>query len=252
LYNLKKKDYRKGVIGYKRAKTCKTRTDEGYMEMRVEPFIKPLFEKYSTEDDDEYLFSFHNRYCDSDSFCANVNNGIKKICKDIGMAKEDYYRAYTFRHTWGTIAQNDCGANIYEVAFGMNHTHGFKVTRGYIKMDFTPAWNLNKRVIDFIFFSNKPSKQGKARDLEDSAEEYFRITKKMMINGKAYYKGEVIAEVTDIGFSTVDDVMNVLISKIPDKIVPARSTVQFRLTNCDTQREVVYEKVKTKRKGKGF
>lgn len=40
---------------------------------------------------------------------------------------------YTFRHTWATIAQNDCGANMYEVAFGMNHSHGFNITRGYVK-----------------------------------------------------------------------------------------------------------------------
>ena len=36
-----------------------------------------------------------------------------------------------------TIAQNDCGANMYEVAFGMNHSHGFNITRGYVKIDFT-------------------------------------------------------------------------------------------------------------------
>jgi integrase len=247
LYNLKKENYNKGIISYKRAKTRGSRTDEAYMEMRVEPFIKPVFNKYLSETKDEYLFNFHTRYCDSDSFCANVNNGIKKICKDMGMAKEDYYCAYTFRHTWGTIAQNDCGANIYEVAFGLNHSHGFKVTRGYIKIDYSPAWRLNKRIIDFIFFSNEPSKQGKARDLEASTEKYFRISKKMMINGKAYFKGEVLAEVTDIGFSTVDDVMAVLIQKLPTTI-PDRSTVQFRLTNCDDQREIVYEKCK----GKGF
>ena len=50
----------------------------------------------------------------------------------------------------------------------MNHSHGFKVTRGYVKVDFTPAWELNARIIDFIFFSNKPSKQGLAKDLDES------------------------------------------------------------------------------------
>lgn len=104
--------------------------------MRVEPFIQPIFDKYLAVEDDPYLFNFHCRYCDSDSFSANVNNGIKKICKDMGMRKEDYYCVYTFRHTWATIAQNDCDANLYEVAFGMNHSHGFNITRGYIKLTF--------------------------------------------------------------------------------------------------------------------
>lgn len=84
----------------------------------------------------------------------------------MGMKKEDYYCYYTFRHTWATIAQNDCDANLYEVAFGMNHSHGLNVTRGYVKIDFSPAWELNARVIDFIFFSSKRSKQGKAERLD--------------------------------------------------------------------------------------
>lgn len=88
LYNLKKEDYRQGRICYKRAKTKHSRRDEAYIEMRVEPYIQPIFDKYLAPEDDEYLFTFHRRYCDSDSFCANVNSGIKKICKDMGMQKE--------------------------------------------------------------------------------------------------------------------------------------------------------------------
>ena len=64
LFHLKKTDYRNGVIGYKRAKTRHSRTDEAYFEMRVEPFIQPVFDKYLASEDDEYLFSFHTRYCD--------------------------------------------------------------------------------------------------------------------------------------------------------------------------------------------
>lgn len=178
LYELKKKDYNNGIIGYKRAKTRHSRKDEAYMEMRIEPFIQDTFNKYLSKDEnDEYLFVFHRRYRDYDSFNANVNGGIRKICQDMGMAKEDYYCFYTFRHTWATIAQNDCDANLYEVAFGLNHSHGMNVTRGYVKIDFSPAWRLNAKIIDFIFFSDKKSKQGKARDLEAPADKMFRIKK---------------------------------------------------------------------------
>ncbi len=248
LYELKKKDYNNGIIGYKRAKTKRSRKDEAYMEMRIEPFIQETFNKYLSKDEnDEYLFVFHSRYRDYDSFNANVNIGIRKICQDMGMAKEDYYCFYTFRHTWATIAQNDCDANLYEVAFGLNHSHGMNVTRGYVKIDFSPAWRLNAKIIDFIFFSDKKSKQGKARDLEAPADKMFRITKKMMIYGRAYFKGKVVSELTDIGFGTVDDVIAALAKKLP-KSIPTGSTVQFRLTNCDSEREAVYERSK----GKGF
>lgn len=247
LFNLKKTDYHNGVIGYKRAKTRHSRADEAYIEMRVEPFIKPVFEKYLAPEGDEYLFNFHVRYCDSDSFSANVNNGIKKICNDMGLAKEEYYCVYTFRHTWGTIAQNDCDANLYEVAFGMNHSHGLRVTRGYVKLDFTPAWELNAKVIDFVFFSDEKSKQGKAKEIEEPEDKLFRLSKKMMVYGRAYFKGKVLAELTDIGFGTVDAVIKALAEKLP-KDLPERCSVVFRITNCDSQKEVVYERTK----GKGF
>lgn len=247
LYALKKSDYHNGVIGYKRAKTRHSRKDEAYIEMRVEPFIQPVFDKYLAADNDEFLFTFHNRYCDCDSFCANVNSGIKKICEDMGLKKEDYYCVYTFRHTWGTIAQNDCDANLYEVAFGMNHSHGLNVTRGYVKIDFSPAWRLNAKVIDFVFFSDKPSKQGMAKDLEDTQDKLFRLSPKKMVQGRAYFKGKVMAEVNDIGFGTVDSVIEVLVKQLPTDI-PQGCTVQFRITDCDSQKEVVYERSK----GKGF
>lgn len=247
LFNMRKSDYRHGALCYKRAKTRHSRRDEAYIEMRVEPFIMSVFEKYLAPEGDEYLFNFHERYCDSDSFSANVNNGIKKICKDMGMQKEDYYCVYTFRHTWGTIAQNDCDANLYEVAFGMNHSHGLNVTRGYVKIDFTPAWELNAKVIDFVFFSNAPSKQGKAKDVEQPEDKLFRLSKKTMVYARAYFKGEVIAELTDIGFGTVDAVIGALAEKIRSDI-PVGCEVQFRIRNVDSGREIVYERTK----GKGF
>ncbi len=247
LYCMKKSNYRGGKICYNRAKTRNSRSDDAYMEMRVEPFIQSVFDKYLSEPEDEYLFNFHQRYCDSDSFSANVNSGIKKICKDMGMAKEDYYCVYTFRHTWGTIAQNDCDANLYEVAFGMNHSHGLKVTRGYVKLDFSPAWRLNAKVIDFVFFSNEKSKQGKAKDIDEPEEKLFRLSKKMMVYARAYFKGEVKGEISDIGFGTVDTVINALVEKLPDNI-PVGCAVQFRIKNVDSGREVVYERTK----GKGF
>lgn len=158
LFNLRKEDYHGGIIHYQRAKTKKFRADGAYMEMRVPPILLPLFEKYANKDEaDDHLFVFSKRHTTNDSFCANVNGGIRQICRAMGMTKDEDYSAYTFRHTWGTVAQNDCGASISEVAFAMNHSSGHKVTRGYIKLDFTPAWVLNEKVVDFIFFTDKPS-----------------------------------------------------------------------------------------------
>ena len=105
LFNLRKEDYHGGIIHYQRAKTKKFRADGAYMEMRVPPILLPLFEKYANKDAaDDHLFVFSQRHTTNDSFCANVNGGIRQICRAMGMTKDEDYSAYTFRHTWGTVA----------------------------------------------------------------------------------------------------------------------------------------------------
>ena len=69
----------------------------------------------------------------------------------------------------------------------------------------------------------------------------------MMIRGRAYFKGKVIAEINDIGFNTIESVIKALVDKFHDDI-PVGCEVLFRITNCDSQKEAVYERTK----GKGF
>lgn len=235
---MKKTDYENGVIKYKRAKTKRSRADGAYIEMRVPPIIHPLFEKYLNRDDGtDWLFSFHKRHSTSDSFGANVNIGIKQICKSLGMEKEDYYCVYTFRHTWGTVAQNDCGASISEVAFAMNHASGHQVTRGYLKIDFTPAWELNEKVVNFIFFTEENG----SRCVKDEA--VCRLSSKYLVRGEMYFRGRLLYELEDIGFSNKDEVINALAQHIPDDI-PSRSMLQFRIVNVDKGQEAIYERMK--------
>lgn len=243
LFNLRKEDYHGGIIHYQRAKTKKFRADGAYMEMRVPPILLPLFDKYANKDEaDDHLFVFSQRHTTNDSFCANVNGGIRQICRAMGMTKDEDYSAYTFRHTWGTVAQNDCGASISEVAFAMNHSSGHKVTRGYIKIDFTPAWVLNEKVVDFIFFTDKSS----VRERQEE-EPHFRLSFRYQVHGEAYFQGKKLAELTDTGYNNVDEVIAKLASELPDDI-PARSMVMFKIENMDKGQTMVYQRMK----GKGF
>jgi integrase len=243
LFNLQKRDLKDGVLCYKRAKTTKSRSDGAYFEMRVPSILRSLFEKYATSAADPYLFSFHNRFCGSDSFGANANTGIKQVCKSLGLPEEDWYCCYTFRHTWATIAQNDCGATMEEVGFALNHSQRHsKVTRGYVKIDFTPAWELNEKVIDFIFFSDEESKRVK---LNRHKSQLFRLSPKHDTLGQAFHGGKVIAEVRNIGYSNVDEVLADVYRLLPADL-PNRTVVQLKITDLDKRESVVYEKVKGK------
>lgn len=246
IYNLRKEDYHGGIIHYKRAKTTRSRRDDAYIEMRVPEVIKPLFDKYRAGDHTDRLFRFCDRFSTSDSFCANVNTGIKKICEGMGMDDpKTRYCVYTFRHTWATTAQNDCGATLAEVGFAMNHSHGYTITRGYVRPDFTPAWELNEKVIDFIFFSDATSRRVAQEKQED--EGLFRLSPKMLIRAAAFFQGRCLANFEDIGYSNIDEVTKALVRQFPADI-PDRSMVQFKIVNCDNGKVYVYEH----QKGKGF
>lgn len=252
LYDMRKTDYHHGIIHYRRHKTRNSRKDGAYFEMRVPEMLLPIFEKYATADGDEYLFTFHERYCDDKSFLANVNSGIKKICKELNIPEEDRYSSYTFRHTWATTAQNDIGVSFSELGFAMNHSQHHAVTRGYVKIDFSKAWELNEKVIDFILFSDKPSKlatrtEDDKKDDEEPEGTLFRISAKKLVKGEAFYQGKCVAKFEDMGLGTVDAVIARLVPLLPDNI-PARAIVQFKITNRDNGRTAYYER----QKGKGF
>lgn len=243
LYNLRKKDCQNGIIRYQRAKTRKSRADGAYMEMRVPEILNPIMNKYLNDDpNDDRLFIFHRRHRTSDSFGANVNIGIRKICANMGIQKENDYCVYTFRHTWGTIAQNDCGASIHDVAFAMNHSAGHDVTRGYLKIDFSPAWELNEKVVELVFFSDKASRK---EQVKENKEVFERFSTKYMIKGQVFFRGKMLGEVQDIGFNNVDEVIQSLIPFISDEI-PLRSMLQFRIENVDKQQTAIYERMRGK------
>lgn len=242
LFNMRKQDYANGIIHYQRAKTKNSRSDGAYMEMRVPAIIQPLFDKYHNTTDDERLFNFYQRMSTPDSFNANVNAGIKQVCEAMRIEKVKQYSAYTFRHTWGTVAQNDVRASISDVAFAMNHSGGYRITRGYIKIDFSAAWELNEKVVDFIFFSDKVSVREKKTE-----NTQFRLSYRVMVNAVAYYNGKNVAELTDVGFNNVDEVIARLITILPDDI-PNRATVMFKIVNLDKSQTVVYHR----QKGKSF
>ena len=134
------------------------------------------------------------------------------------LKKEDYYSGYTFRNTWATVAQNECDATLAEVDFGLNHAHKTQLARTYVKIDFTPAWELNEKVVEKIFFT------------EDKTS--FRFSAKQLIKGTLYFKGKILASVEDIGFNNIEEVISHLMKNLPDTI-PSRSMVLIRIENKD-------------------
>ena len=194
--------------------------------------MEPTFRKYLSKDEESpWLFNFQERLSTSDSFCANVNTGIRQIWEKVD--PEFKASLYAFRHSWATIAQNECGASMNEVDFGLNHSIN-KMARVYVKIDYSPAWILNEKVIDFIFFTDKESKH-----VEKEDKSFEKISKYNNVRAEAYVMGKKVYALEDTGFNNVDQVMDKLVTLLPKKIHNTR--VQFKIMNVDKDQFQMYQ-----------
>jgi hypothetical protein len=184
--------------------------------------------------DSPWLFDFQERLSTPDSFNANVNAGISQICKKVS---PDFHASlYSFRHSWATIAQNGCGASLGDVDFALNHST-FKMARVYTKIDYSPAWKLNEKVIDYVFFSNED-----IDNYEDSSNSFERMSKYNLIRGEAFICGDCVSVVEDSGFTNIEQVIKNLLVSLPNDI-SRPSKVQIKITNLDKKQTQLYQRV---------
>ena len=235
LFFAKKNQYHDGIFHYNRRKTCKSRSDNAYFEIRVPQFIKLTFEKYLSKDmESPWLFDFQDRLSTSDSFNANVNAGISQICKKVS---PDFHASlYSFRHSWATVAQNGCGASLGDVDFALDHST-YKMARVYTKIDYSPAWELNEKVIDYIFFSNED-----IDNHEDSGKSFERMSKYNLIRGEAFISGERASVIEDSGFTNVEQVIAKVLMSMHDDL-PRPTKVQIKITNLDKRQIQLYQRI---------
>ena len=235
LFYAEKSQYHDGIFHYNRRKTRKSRSDNAYFEIRVPQFIVLTFEKYLSRDmDSPWLFDFQERLSTPDSFNANINAGISQICKKVS---PDFHASlYSFRHSWATIAQNGCGASLADIDFALNHST-FKLARVYTKIDYSPAWKLNEKVIDYVFFSNEDIEKS-----EDANTSFERMSKYNLIRGEAFICGNRVCVIEDSGFTNVEQVIMKLLVSLPNDI-SRPSKVQIKITNLDKKQTQLYQRL---------
>lgn len=237
LYYLQKDSYYDGILHYQRRKTKKRRDDHAYIEMRVPDMLIPTLEKYLSDDDDEYLFKFHKLYPMS-SFNVVICNQLREICSTLlNMKDGKHYTPYTFRHTWATIAQNDVGASYEEVGFALNHISANHVTMGYVKPDFSRAWELNEKVVEKIFFSNEKSR----RLTKNVVNRFENVTSRMELKAVAYYMGEIVGECSGKGYVNLDEIVTQVMCNL-NSDVPAKCTIQIKVINVSNNQTKFFER----------
>ncbi len=237
LYEMQKVDYYDGILHYKRQKTRTVRADEAYIEMKVPDMLIPTMEKYFSGKDDPYLFMFHKKYGCSRSMDTNLGIFLRRFCKNTLRDEELKITPYTFRHTWATVAQNDVGASYEEIGFALNHISHHRITMGYVKPDFSRAWELNEKVVERIFFTNEPSR----RVQEYHAPVFDKVEETFELSADAYFMGEVVAHVDGKGYRDTDEIIGQLMGCIKDD-VPKSCTIQIKVRNVTKEQTKYFER----------
>ena len=111
------------------------------------------------------------------------------------------------------------------------------MARVYTKIDYSPAWELNEKVIDYIFFSNKDIDSH-----EDSGKSFERLSKYNLIRGEAFVSGNCVSVIEDSGFTNVEQVITSLFSSLANDI-PRPTKVQIKITNLDKRQIILFQKL---------
>ncbi|MDR1698605.1 MAG: hypothetical protein LBR75_02115 [Prevotellaceae bacterium] len=142
-------DYSEGRISYKRQKTKDRRADEAFFSVKVEKEVAELFERYRDKSG-KRVFCFYKMYSTKDTFNYSLNKGLKRVGAALDIEDLEFGAA---RHSWGTIARNECKLSKHDVSEFMNHAPegSMKTTDIYLKKDYTLQDEANRKVLELVF-----------------------------------------------------------------------------------------------------
>lgn len=118
--------------------------------IKMEPEVLRIVAKYQHN---ELFIDAMSRYSNQHEFMRNMNVALKSICKKLEIEKP--ISTNWARHTWATIARNDCKINKDDVALCLGHEdEDNKVTDTYIDYDYTIQDQCNRKVLNLVFGKN--------------------------------------------------------------------------------------------------
>ncbi len=130
----------KGRFEYKRSKTQGRRRDEAFISIKIVGEAQPLLEKY--------LGKLNSRYGAYDYLDYALYKGMKGLRELTGIPELTLYWA---RHTFGTLARNECRMSVDDIGEALNHVdNGHVTTDIYIAKDWTIVDDVQFQVIALI------------------------------------------------------------------------------------------------------
>ncbi|MDD4820658.1 MAG: phage integrase SAM-like domain-containing protein [Flavobacteriales bacterium] len=136
-------------ITYYRHKTALRKGDGAKMSVLIPDEIRPIVEKY-LDPTKERVFDFYKRYSTPDNFSANVNKGLKCICEQLKI--EHRVTTYYARHSFATVARNECRVSKDDIAVCLTHTSEHDITDRYINESWETVDRTQRAVLGVVAF----------------------------------------------------------------------------------------------------
>lgn len=136
-----------GRIEYERQKTKDRRKDNAFISVYVHPLALPIINKYR-DLSGKNLFDFYKRYSNVRNLTKGIHRGMRSLCEELGI---DYIQFYSARHSFATIARNECDISKDDISLCLNHSSGKTVTDTYIKQDFLRIDKVINKVVEYVF-----------------------------------------------------------------------------------------------------
>lgn len=136
-----------GRIEYERQKTKDRRKDNAFISVYVHPLALSIISKYR-DPSEQQLFDFYKRYSNVRNLTKGIHRGMRSLCDELGI---DYIQFYSARHSFATIARNECNISKDDISLCLNHSSGKTVTDTYIKQDFSRIDKVINKVVEYVF-----------------------------------------------------------------------------------------------------
>lgn len=167
LVNLRKEDYKDGILTYRRKKVVRRLGPDAEIKIQVPEVAKIIFEKY--DGDPKYLIDFRGhprtpylgRYIHATFQKAGLEPWSETYYERAGHRKgEGKYVFYSARHSMATFARNVCKIDKATVHEMLNHasTSSMHNTDVYLRRDYTHLWEANEKLLalfDWSFYEKQ-------------------------------------------------------------------------------------------------
>lgn len=143
---LKKEDVVNGRIVYRRQKT------HVLYSVKIEPEAQQIIDRYRGE---RHLIYICDRSRSYESLKTRMNFALKKIgmCLAGEMSLSPKLSTYWARHTFASIAYNDCGMSMDVISDMLGHSNGLAVTNVYVRRNERVIDEAARKVIDKIMYN---------------------------------------------------------------------------------------------------